>query len=123
MSLKIVEYYATLDAGHLDDAVAMLSEDVEYSMVLPSGTSRKTGRAAMLEYLSGRPPVDRKHRVLRSAVDQDLQFAHGAVTESDRTTGYFVGTMHVRSDGLIDRYQVSFDTEFDLLVTDAGEGR
>ncbi|MDV6230047.1 nuclear transport factor 2 family protein [Rhodococcus cercidiphylli] len=123
MPLKIVDYYATLDAGHLDEAVEMLSEDVDFSMILPSGANRKTGRAAMLEYLSGRPPVGRQHRILRSAVDDDLQFAHGAVTEGDRTTGYFVGVMHVRSDGLIDRYQVSFDAEFALLDTDAGDRR
>ncbi|SNS77879.1 nuclear transport factor 2 family protein [Rhodococcoides kyotonense] len=119
MKLKILDYYATLDEGHLDAAVAMLAENVEFAMVLPTGANRKSGRAAMLEYLKGRPPVDRKHRLFRSAADGDLQFAHGAVTEGDRTTGYFVGVMHLGADGLIDRYQVSFDAEFGLLPDDS----
>ncbi|MBY6412173.1 nuclear transport factor 2 family protein [Rhodococcus sp. BP-252] len=119
MKLRILDYYATLDAGDLDAAVAMLADDVEYAMVLPTGVSRKSGRAAMLEYLNGRPPVDRKHRLLRSAADGDLQFAHGAVTEGDRVTGYFVGSMHLDANGLVDRYQVSFDAEFALLPDDS----
>ncbi|WP_072803220.1 nuclear transport factor 2 family protein [Rhodococcoides yunnanense] len=119
MTLNITEYYATLDEGRLDDAVALLAEDVEFAMILPTGANKKTGRAAMLEYLRGRPPVGRKHRILRAAEDRDLQFVHGAVTEGDRTTGFFVGVMHVDGQGLIDRYQVSFDSEFFLVAADS----
>ncbi|MET0198506.1 MAG: nuclear transport factor 2 family protein [Rhodococcus fascians] len=119
MKLTILDYYATLDSGRLDDAVAMLAEDVEFAMVLPTGVNKKSGRAAMLDYLRGRPPVDRKHRILRSAADTGVQFAYGAVTDGGRVTGHFVGVVHVGPDGLIDRYQVSFDAEFALLPTDS----
>lgn len=119
MSLDIENYYAAVDGGDLDAAVAMLSEDVEFAMILPTGVNRGRGRDSMLGYLRGRPPVDRKHRIRSAAVDGAVQFAHGAVTENGiKTTGYFVGVMHVDAAGLIDRYQVSFDTEFSVQPLD-----
>ncbi|MCJ0906761.1 nuclear transport factor 2 family protein [Rhodococcus sp. ARC_M6] len=120
MSSVIETYYATVDDGRLKDAVALLAENVEFAMVLPAGANYGNGRAAMLDYLSGRPPVDRKHKVLRVAADGDLHFLHGSVTENGtKTTGYFVGVMHVDAAGLVDRYQVSFDAEFSLLPPDS----
>jgi hypothetical protein len=119
MNLAIEGYYATLDSGRLDDAVALLAEDVQFAMILPTGVNLGRGRAAMLEYLRGRPKVNRKHRLLRAAAADGVEFAHGAVIESDiTTTGYFIGAMHIDADGLIDRYQVSFSTEFALIPID-----
>ncbi|ROZ99065.1 nuclear transport factor 2 family protein [Gordonia sp. OPL2] len=120
----IEKYYATLDDGRLDDAVAMLAENVEFTMVLPTGENRDQGRERMLHYLSNRPPVDRKHVLLRTAADRDLEFAQGKVTEHGHTvtTGYFVGVMHVGADGLVDRYQVTFSADF-ALVAETEEGR
>ncbi|OZG25817.1 hypothetical protein BH683_027085 [Williamsia sp. 1138] len=116
MGTLIEEYYATLDSGHLEDAVGLLADDVQFTMVLPTGINRDGGRMSMLDYLRARPDVDRKHVLLRVAADGDVLFAHGAVTERGSvTTGYFVGVMHVNADGLVDRYQVSFDPEFSLL--------
>jgi len=125
MSYVIEDYYAAVDSGRLQAAVALLAEDVQFAMILPSGVNLGSGRSAMLEYLRGRPKVNRKHRLVRVAADVDVQFAHGAVTENDtRTTGYFVGAMHVDADGRIDRYQVSFSVEFALMPTAAsGEHR
>ncbi|WP_406277491.1 nuclear transport factor 2 family protein [Nocardia sp. NBC_00881] len=118
MSYVIEDYYATVDSGRLRAAVSLLAEDVEFAMILPTGVNRGRGRSAMLDYLSGRPEVTRKHRLLRVAADGDVQFAHGAVTEHDAvTTGYFVGVMHIGLDGRIDRYQVSFSADFALLPT------
>ncbi len=112
----IDNYYATIDAGRLDEAVAMLAPDVEFAMILPTGENRGSGRDKMLEYLRNRPPVNRKHVLARLAADQDLEFAQGSVTEDDvRTTGFFVGAMHIGYDGLVDRYQVSFSPDFALL--------
>ena len=115
MSSDIETYYATVDSGRVEDAVAMLTENVEFAMVLPSGTKHDKGREVMLGYLQGRPPVDRRHHVMRVAVADDLQFAHGKVTDDGVTTGYFVGVMHVDAAGKVDRYQVSFDPDFSLL--------
>ncbi|WP_030168436.1 MULTISPECIES: nuclear transport factor 2 family protein [Actinomycetes] len=116
MSILIEDYYAAVDSGALEEAVSLLSEDVRFAMVLPSGTNRGSGREAMLDYLRNRPTVNRKHKLLRVAADEDVLFAHGAVTENGTTTtGYFVGVMHVDANGGIDRYQVLFDPEFGLL--------
>ncbi|MBS3693986.1 nuclear transport factor 2 family protein [Rhodococcus qingshengii] len=120
MSSVIETYYATVDSGRLEDAVALLAENVEFAMVLPTGANYGSGRASMLDYLSGRPPVDRKHKVLRVAADGDLHFLHGSVTENGtKTTGYFVGVMHVDASGFVDRYQVTFDAEFSLIPSDS----
>ncbi|MCF8605896.1 nuclear transport factor 2 family protein [Gordonia sp. HY442] len=107
-------YYSAVDDGRLDEAVGMLAEDVEFAMILPTGENRNSGRANMHAYLSGRPPVDRRHVPERCAVDRDIEFTQGRVTEGDDdvTTGYFVGVMHIADDGLIDRYQVTFSPDF-----------
>ncbi|MGU3432465.1 nuclear transport factor 2 family protein [Actinomycetes bacterium M1A6_2h] len=118
MTLNIQNYYATLDGGDLEAAVALLAPDVEFAMILPTGTHTGSGRDAMLTYLTARPPVDRKHNLLGVAADGDVQFAHGSVTDAGRTTGYFVGAMHFDGAGLVDRYQVSFDADFALVPTD-----
>ncbi|MFI2560989.1 nuclear transport factor 2 family protein [Nocardia farcinica] len=117
MATAIEDYYATVDSGRIAEATAMLADDVEFAMVLPNGINLGRGRAAMLDYLAGRPPVDRRHRVLRVAADGDTMFAYGEVTEQGGrvTTGHFVGAMHVGADGLIDRYQVSFSADFALV--------
>ena len=121
MSFVIEDYYAAVDSGRLQEAVALLAEDVRFAMILPSGVNLGRGRSAMFEYLSGRPKVNRKHRLLRVAAADDVQFAYGAVTENDTTTtGYFVGAMHVDAEGRIDRYQVSFSVDF-ALTTDFSE--
>ncbi|ORJ92559.1 hypothetical protein A6F55_24030 [Prescottella equi] len=116
----IDNYYALIDEGRLDDAVTLLAPDVEFAMVLPAGENRGRGRDRMLEYLLNRPPVNRKHVLLRVASDRDVEFAQGKVTENGSgggavTTGYFVGVMHVDDRGFIDRYQVSFSFDFTIL--------
>lgn len=114
--LRIESYYATLDSGELEQATDMLAESVSFVMIVPTGARAGTGRAAMLDYLTGRPPVGRQHRLLRRAQDGDVQFAQGAVTEhGDVVTGYFVAAMHLDENGLIDRYQVSFDPAHALV--------
>lgn len=117
MTHAIEIYYATVDSGRFEEATALLAADVEFAMVLPTGTKLDAGRETMLGYLRGRPDVDRKHHVRRVAVDGDLQFAYGDVTEHGGTvtTGHFAAAMHLDADGLVDRYQVSFSAEFALL--------
>ncbi|GGK90892.1 hypothetical protein [Nocardia jinanensis] len=123
MSYVIEDYYAIVDSGRLRDAVALLAEEVDFAMVLPTGVKRDRGRSAMFAYLDGRPPVNRKHVLSRVAAAGDLQFAHGAVTENDTvTTGYFVAAMHLDAAGLVDRYQVTFNADFALVPRSANEG-
>jgi hypothetical protein len=117
--ILIEEYYSAVDGGRLEEAMAMLAADVEFTMVLPGGENRDRGRGRMLEYLRNRPPVNRKHVLQRTAVDRDLEFAQGRVTENGTTTtGYFVGVMHVGDDGLVDRYQVIFSADFALMASE-----
>lgn len=119
----IEEYYVTIDSGRVHDAVLLLAEDVEFGMILPTGVTTGNGRAAMLEYLTGRPDVNRRHHLLRRGVDGDVQFAYGAVTENgSRTTGYFLSAMHLDAGGRVDRYQVSFTADLALVPTDLPAG-
>ena len=115
-ALVIEQYYAILDSGRIDDAVALLDEQIQFAIVLPGTVRRGHSRADMLSYLRGRPPVDRRHVLLRTSSAGDVQFAYGSVVENEtRTTGYFLAAMHLDADGGIDAYEVSFDTEFSIL--------
>ncbi|MFW2243952.1 hypothetical protein ACNUP4_37935, partial [Rhodococcus opacus] len=82
-ALVIERYYAILDSGRIDDAVALLDESIEFAIVLPGTVRRGYSRADMLDYLRGRPPVDRRHVLLRTSSAGDVQFAYGSVVEND----------------------------------------
>ena len=123
-ALVIERYYAILDSGRIDDAVALLDESIEFALVLPGTVRRGYSRADMLDYLRGRPSVDRRHVLLRTSSAGDVQFAYGSVVENDvKTTGYFLAAMHLDSDGAIDAYEVSFDTEFSILTKELAHGK
>lgn len=109
------DYYAAIDDGRLQDAVALLDESVTFAMHLPSGTRRGEGREAMMEYLSRRPPVERRHHVLRSSAEDGLEFAYGKVTDDGAVTGYFLSAVALDVHGHIASYQVTFDVELGLL--------
>lgn len=113
----MAKYYAAIDGGRLHDAVAMLADDVQFAMVLPGGERRGGSQSDMLEYLSSRPQVNRKHWLLRVAADEDMEFGCGAVADNDHTTGFFVSAMHIDPNGRIDRYQVTFIPDFAVLPT------
>ncbi|MEV2221729.1 hypothetical protein AB0E01_17845 [Nocardia vinacea] len=51
----------------MQDATVLLAEDADFAMVLSTGVNRDRGRAAMFDYLSGRPKANRKHRLLQVA--------------------------------------------------------
>ncbi|MFC0453921.1 hypothetical protein [Rhodococcus jostii] len=122
-ALVIEQYYAILDSGRIEDAVALLDESIEFAIVLPGTVRRGYSRADMLSYLRGRPPVDRRHVLLRTSSAGDVQFAYGSVIENEtKTTGYFLAAMHV-DDGTIDAYEVSFDTEFSILTKELAHGK
>lgn len=111
IDLQLAHYYSTLDDGRIADAVSLLHEDVQYAIVLPNGVVRGSHRKDMQAYLESRPPVQRKHHLLRSARDGDAEFVYGAVTDDGNVTGRFTAVAHVDGDGMIDAYQVTFDLE------------
>jgi len=86
--------------------------------VLPNGALRGASRQDMLDYLESRPPVQRRHHLLRTAVDGDTEFVYGAVTDNDAVTGRFAAVARIE-DGAIRTYQVTFDLE--LVVVPSGE--
>jgi hypothetical protein len=118
--LQLANYYSTLDGGGIAEAVSLLHEDVRYAIVLPNGAVRGFHRKDMQAYLESRPPVQRRHHLLRTARDGDTEFVYGAVTDNDTVTGRFAAVAHIDGDGLIDAYQVTFDLE--LVVVPSGEG-
>lgn len=116
--LRLARYYSTLDDGRIADAVALLHEDVRYAIVLPNGVLRGTHRKDMQVYLESRPPVQRRHHLLRTAVDGDTEFVYGAVTDNDTVTGRFTAVAHIDGDGMIDAYQVTFDLELVVIPSE-----
>ena len=116
--LRLAHYYATLDDIGIREAVSLLHEEATYAIVLPNGVQRGTRRQDMLDYLESRPPVQRQHHLLRTAVDGDTEFVYGAVTDNDTVTGRFAAVARI-DDGAIRTYQVTFDLE--LVVVPSGE--
>ena len=118
--LRLARYYATLDDIGIRDAVSLLHEEVHYAIVLPNGTRRgDPSRQGILDYLESRPAVQRRHHLLRTAVDGDTEFVYGAVTDNDTVTGRFAAVARI-DDGMIRAYQVTFDLE--LVVVPSGGG-
>ena len=111
----LARYYGTLDGGEIDAALELLDPDVEFTIVLPTGTRRGTGRADMGGYLRGREVPDRAHVVLRESRVDDVEFLYGKVTDGGTTTGRFLSGVRLGADGLIASYQVTFDTEHVLV--------
>jgi ketosteroid isomerase-like protein len=112
----LVSYYAAVDAGDFDAAMALVDPEVEFVMHLPAATRRGRGHDGLLGYLSARGDVVRAHVPLRVSTVDDVEFVHGAVVEDGvTTTGHFTGAVSKTPDGLIGRYQVVFSTDFPLL--------
>lgn len=112
----LVRYYAAVDAGDLDAAMALVAPDVRFAIHLPGRAVRGEARQGLVDYLSGRGDVVRRHVPRRSSVADDVEFVYGAVVEDgSTTTGHFLAAVRFDEQGLIARYQVSFDPELGLL--------
>jgi hypothetical protein len=120
---SLEQYYASVDAGDIDRAMTLVAPDVSFAILLPDTAVRGTGRQGLIDYLDGRGEVVRRHVVLRSSRDGNLEFVYGKVVEDDRTTtGHFLAAAHLDGAGLIAGYQVSFDPEPGLLPAHAEQG-
>lgn len=118
-SSTLVQYYALVDSGDVDAALALLADDVDFAISLPGSTRRGNDRDSVRAYLSGRGPVQRRHVPLRVSVLDDFEFVYGAVTEDDTvTTGHFLASVHIGDDGFVTAYQVAFDPELQLLPSE-----
>jgi hypothetical protein len=114
----LVRYYERVDAGEVDAAMELVAPDVTFSIVLPGGAVRGAGRSGLVDYLSRRGDVVRRHVPQRTSVAEDVEFVYGAVVEDDATTtGHFLAAVRIDDDGLIAAYQVAFDPEHALFPT------
>jgi ketosteroid isomerase-like protein len=124
VDLQLTRYYAAVDRGDLETAGAMLHPQVTFAVHLPAGVNRGTTREGLIGYLTGRGDVVRRHVPLRTSRDADVEFVYGAVVEDEtRTTGYFLASVRIDSDGLIAAYHVSFDTELAVVAVTTEEAR
>jgi ketosteroid isomerase-like protein len=113
----LVQYYAAVDTNDIDTAMALVAPDVTFAILLPARAVRGTSRHDLVDYLSGRGDVVRRHVPQRTSIAGDLEFVYGAVVEDDATvTGHFLAAAHVGKDGLITGYQVVFDPDLGLLA-------
>lgn len=116
--VTLTRYYAHVDAGEIDQAMALMAPDVKFAILLPGAAVRGQDRQGLVDYLAGRGEVVRRHVPQRTAVAEDVEFVYGAVVEDDATTtGHFLASVRVGDDGLITAYQVAFDPELALLPT------
>lgn len=113
--VTLVRYYELVDRGDVDDAMTLVAPEVTFAIVLPGRAVRGTDRSGLVDYLSGRGDVARRHVPQRVAVGEDTEFVYGAVVEDDRTTtGHFLAAARIE-DGLIAAYQVVFDPDHGLF--------
>lgn len=114
--LVIADYFARLDGPDPMSGLELAEPDVEFLLALPDREVRGSGRDDLGAYLAGRPAVGRKHVVLRSCVDGDLEMVYGIVTEGDgHGTGSFVSVGLVSSAGRLARYQSFFHPVFGMF--------
>ncbi|MBK1787421.1 nuclear transport factor 2 family protein [Prauserella cavernicola] len=117
----IEDYYARLDGPRPLDGLELVEPDVAFLFALPGHEVSGTDRDDLKAYIEGRPPVGRKHQVLRRSRDGDLEMVYGIVTEGDgRGTGSFSAVALLSSDRRVARYQAFFHPTFALFPLPAG---
>jgi ketosteroid isomerase-like protein len=115
----LVRYYQHLDAGDLEAALALLAPDVRFVMAIPGAVRRGSHRDGIADYLGSRGDVVRRHHVLRTSGDQDVEFVYGAVVDDGiRMTGHFLAAAQITGEGTIGAYHVTFEPEPALLTTE-----
>jgi hypothetical protein len=112
----IANYFARLDGPDPMTGLELAEPDVEFLLALPDRELRGSGLADLRAYIAGRPAVGRKHVILRSCVDGDLEMVYGVVTEGDgQGTGSFVSVGLVSPAGRLARYQAFFHPVFGMF--------
>jgi hypothetical protein len=111
----VEEYLARLDGPEPLIGLELVEPDVEFLIALPGREVTGTGRDELGAYIAGRPAVGRRHNLVRSAADGDLEMVYGFITEGDgRGTGSFVSVGLVSPDERIARYQSFFHPTFGM---------
>lgn len=108
------EYMARMDEDP-EEALELLEPGFRFLISLPSGQRTGASREDFAGYITGRNAVDRRHEIVRYAVDGDVETAYGFVVDGGVTTGAFLSAVQVSSDGLMASYQSFFTPDFDLV--------
>ncbi len=110
----LVNYYAKMDAGDAEGALALIDPAATFSITIFGNTTEGNGRGAFADYIAGRGSVSRRHEPARVQIGDDIEFVAGAVVnEDDSVPGYFLGAATVKN-GLITRYKVIMDQDYQL---------
>ena len=112
----LVRYYEYLDAGDTEAALSLMAPDVAFVMAIPAGARRGADRSGLADYIGSRGDVVRRHAILRTSRDQDVEFVYGAVVDDGtRVTGHFLAAARITATGSIGAYHVTFEPEPVLL--------
>jgi hypothetical protein len=113
--MLIREYMARLDSEQPRSAMDLVEEDVRFLLALPAGKVGGTSREDLWGYVSRRPPVTRRHHIVRESAHDDLEVVYGVVTDDGVETGAFLASARVSAAGRMQRYLVYFDPDFRLF--------
>jgi hypothetical protein len=109
------EYMARMDGQDPARALDLLEPGFRFLIALPGGRRTGTSREDFADYIAGRDAVDRRHEIVRYAVDGDVETAYGFVVDQGVTMGAFLSAVRVSPAGLMAGYQSFFTTDFDLV--------
>lgn len=118
--LLIPRYMGALDGNDPAGAMELVEPDVSFNIVLPQSTVSGSSREDLWGYVSGRPPVVRRHNILRSTQSGDFETVYGVVTDDGRETGAFLASARISERGLLQRYLVYFDLDIRLFDLEGG---
>ena len=113
--MVIVDYFDRLDGPDPMSGLELAEPGIEFLLALPDREVRGSGLDDLGAYIAGRPAVGRKHVILRSSVDGDLEMVYGVITEGDgRGTGSFTSVALISDDKRLARYQSFFHPVFGM---------
>lgn len=117
--MLIPRYMGALDGNDPAGAMDLVEPDVSFNIFIPSGTVSGTSREELWGYVSGRPPLVRRHNILRTTRSGDFETTYGVVTDDGRETGAFLASARISEHGRLQRYLVYFN--LDIRLFDLGE--
>lgn len=109
------DYMNLMDSTDPNEALHCMEPDLQFTLTLPTGQVQGTSRADFAAYITGRNAKGRTHHVLRQAVDGDMEFVCGVVTEDGERRGAFLSVAVVSEQGRMHKYVSFFDPDLALV--------
>jgi hypothetical protein len=115
--MVLTQYYADLDGPEPDRGLDVATPDVRFYLAMPGRNVEGHRRDDLAAYIAGRSTAgkQRRHHLVVSAVQDDLEFHYGMVLEAGRPTGALLSAVHTTPDGRFDRYLTLFQAAVPLL--------